>query len=437
MKTLTASPILTVAASVSERAEPVKLKMPAQKLWHKVTKHPHLRPYNRLAVYVTLANALAFSVLLGGVRAVSELSLAIVAFLALINFSVATLIRNQYVVNFLFAIATCVPTTAPLSLRWALGKIYHFGGIHVGGYFSGTLWFFLYTFLSFGKVPLTMQIVNSLHCLILTAVIILALPKIRARHHNMFEIIGRYGTWTSVVLFWVQAFITPNPAASIMLPIVTLSIMLPWLQMKKVAVKFERPSNHAVLADFNYGETPFAGSSTDLSFNGIEWHSFANVPLPGREGFKLTISRAGDWTGKLIDTLPEKIYVKGIATAGVGNVEKLFKRVIWVATGSGIGPCLPHLMANTIPSRLVWSTRNPQKTYGQNLVNDILSIHPDSIIWDTDKNGKPNLAELAYEAYKKFDAEAVICISNKKLTFELVYEMESRGIPAFGAIWDS
>ena len=35
------------------------------------------------------------------------------------------------------------------------------------------------------------------------------------------------------------------------------------------------------------------------------------------------------------------------------------------------------------------------------------------------------------------DAEAVIVIANKKLTWQVVYGMESRGIPAYGAIWDS
>jgi hypothetical protein len=31
----------------------------------------------------------------------------------------------------------------------------------------------------------------------------------------------------------------------------------------------------------------------------------------------------------------------------------------------------------------------------------------------------------------------VICIANQKLTNAVVYGMESRGIPAYGAIWDS
>jgi len=47
------------------------------------------------------------------------------------------------------------------------------------------------------------------------------------------------------------------------------------------------------------------------------------------------------------------------------------------------------------------------------------------------------MVKLAYKAYEEFDAEAVICISNKKLTWKVVYGMESRNIPAYGAIWDS
>lgn len=45
--------------------------------------------------------------------------------------------------------------------------------------------------------------------------------------------------------------------------------------------------------------------------------------------------------------------------------------------------------------------------------------------------------KLAYQAYVEFGAEAVICIANKKLTWRVVEAMEARGIPAYGAIWDS
>ena len=56
---------------------------------------------------------------------------------------------------------------------------------------------------------------------------------------------------------------------------------------------------------------------------------------------------------------------------------------------------------------------------------------------DTRTHGKPDMVKLTYLMVKEFDAEAVCIISNQKLTQKVVYGMTSRGIPAFGAIWDS
>lgn len=56
---------------------------------------------------------------------------------------------------------------------------------------------------------------------------------------------------------------------------------------------------------------------------------------------------------------------------------------------------------------------------------------------DTRKHGKPDLVKLALKMVKEFDAEAVGVISNQTLTEKLVYGLTSRGIPAYGAIFDS
>ena len=272
------------------------------------------------------------------------------------------------------------------------------------------------------------------------------MPQFRAKYHDQFELMHRFGGWASLLLFWVQTILfTHDQGGTVwtspgfwVLLVVTFSVALPWLRLKKVAVRLERPSSHVVLTHFDYGVTPFAGSSTAISRSPLtEWHAFANVPAPGEDGFRLTISRAGDWTGELIDELPSHVWVKGVPTAGVGNIDQLFKRVVWIATGSGIGPTLPHLLAHTAPARLVWSTRTPRETYGDALVDEILAAEPNALIWDTNENGRPDLVQLAYNAVQEFDAEAVIVISNKKLTWQVVYGMESRGIPAYGAIWDS
>lgn len=443
-------------------SKPQEDELPPQKgVIQRVAARPSMMHYNRLIFLVALVNLVVLG--MGASRGMwwtsDGIALDTISNLVLANISMAILIRQQYVINVLFWAATSVPTSWPLSIRWTLGKVYHFGGLHVGGAVVGTIWFAIfvgsltYHFVN-GLPGVSVAMVGVTYTLlaILILMIVMSMPSIRARYHDYFERTHRFGGWAALLLFWLQTILFVNQQrgdlvlssallatpAFWMLMLVTISIILPWLRLKKVPVEIKTPSSHVALARFNYGVKPFAGSSTTISRNPLlEWHSFANVPAPNEDGYRLTISRAGDWTGSFIDDLPSHVWVKGIPTAGVGNIDKLFKRVVWIATGSGIGPTLPHLLSQEVPARLVWSTRSPRKTYGDALVDEILSVEPDAIIWDTSKDGRPDLVKLAYEAYEAFDAEAVIVISNKKLTWKVVYGMESRGIPAYGAIWDS
>ncbi|WP_030615527.1 membrane protein [Streptomyces fulvoviolaceus] len=399
----------------------------------RLIKHPRLMHYNRLAALVFTANLLfLYGSWTPSVRTLGHAALA--------NLALAVVVRQQYVVNLFFRLATWAPTNWPLKVRWTLGKVYHFGGLHVGGALAGSLWFLaLAVVVTVDGSNLPLIAVGWILIALLVVIIATALPPFRSRHHDHFEKIHRFGGWTALVLFWTHTLLSaPGPAEVTVLAGVTFSVALPWLRLRKVDVRLERPSPHVVLARFDHGETPFAGSSTAISRSPLkEWHSFANVPAPGEPGFRLTISRAGDWTGSFIDDLPSRVWVKGITTAGVANIETLFKKVVYVATGSGIGPCLPHLLAAEVPSRLVWATRAPRTTYGDDLVDEILAVQPHALVWDTSQHGKPDMVRLAYEAYRDFGAEAVICISNKKLTWQVVHGLERRGIPAYGAIWDS
>ncbi|MFD6138918.1 hypothetical protein [Promicromonospora sp. NPDC060271] len=396
--------------------------------------------HNRLAAGVVAVNLVVAAVVaadggwLGDLGTISNLVLA--------NIALAALIRQQYVINAIFLSATSAPVTWPLRVRTLLGKVYHvFGGLHVGATVSATGWFLVFAVTATARpVGAAVLVVTYLIAALLLAMITFALPALRARHHDRFELVHRFGGWSLLALFWLHSFLFTGagPVPFLVLLVVTVSIALPWLRLRRVPVRITAPSSHVVLVGFDYGVTPFAGSSTTVSRSPLrEWHSFANVPSPGAPGFRLTISRAGDWTGALIDDRPSHLWVKGIPTAGVGNIDRLFRRVVWVATGSGIGPCLPHLLSRETPSRLVWSTRDPRATYGDDLVEEILAVQPDPVIWDTTASGKPDLVALAYQAYREFDAEAVICISNKKTTWNIVEQLEMRGIPAYGAIWDS
>lgn len=402
---------------------------PLTSAFRRLLKHPRLMHYNRLAALVLTANLIFL-------WASWTPSARTMAHAALADFALAILVRQQYVINLLFRLATWAPPSWPLKVRWTLGKVYHFGGLHVGGALAGTAWFLA---LTISTPNGALAAVGWTLLALLALIIATALPPFRSRHHDHFEKIHRFGGWTALALFWTHTLLAaPGPAEVSVLTVVTFSVALPWLRLRKVDVRVERPSPHVVLARFDHGETPFAGSSTAISRSPLkEWHSFANVPAPGEPGFRLTISRAGDWTGDFIDDLPDRVWVKGITTAGVANIETLFTKVVYVATGSGIGPCLPHLLAAEVPSRLVWATRDPRATYGDALVDEILAVQPHALIWDTSRDGKPDMVRLAYAAYREFGAEAVICISNKKLTWQVVQGLEQRGIPAYGAIWDS
>ncbi|WP_222937606.1 hypothetical protein [Spartinivicinus ruber] len=467
LKKQSTKPVNKKIKPANQPVDASKIKLPSVKLpkekrlLQRLGKHEKLMHYNRLVYLVALVN---LSLLLLGMFqynwwTAEGVALGGISNIVVINMSIAIIMRQQYVINFLFWLATRAPTSWPLSIRWTLGKIYHFGGLHSGCAVAATIWFaafagsITYQFTSnLPGISLGTVVITYVLLALLMLIVVMALPSNRARFHNNFELIHRFGGWTALLLFWMQTVIFVNDQkrdntladtlfTSVgfwLLIAVTISIVIPWLRLKKVPVEIVTPSSHVALARFNYGVTPFPGSSMAISLNPLaEWHAFANVPKPGEKGYRLTISRAGDWTGAFIDSPPSHVWVKGIPTAGVANIEKLFKRVVYVATGSGIGPCLPHLLAQEVPAHLVWSTRSPRKTYGDALVDEILAAEPNATIWDTTESGKPDMVKLAYLAYRYFNAEAVICISNQKLTYEVVHGLEIRGIPAYGAIWDS
>lgn len=442
-------------------APQVSIVLPARRpLWQRLGTLPMFSHYNRLVVLVLACNiaVLVYGITVGQWWSTAGVNLPMLSALVVANLSLAILIRQQYLINLLFWLATRAPTTWPLAVRRSLAKVYHFGGLHSGGAMAAIAWFAL-LFGSMiwqrlegpGGVSLTLIGLSGGLLGLLLLVAVMAMPTLRGRFHNAFERTHRFAGWAALAMFWAMTLVSAREqdrAAALndvlaqsasfwMLLLVTMSIALPWLRLRKVPVSLVRPSSHAVIVRLEH-HTPFAGSATAISRNPLwEWHSFANIPTPGKEGFRLIISRAGDWTGAFIEQAPTHVWVKGITTAGVAHIETLFKSVVYIATGSGIGPVLPHLLARQVPIRLIWSTRSPRATYGDSLVDEILEAQPDALIWDTDVSGKPDLLTLAYAAVQSFGAEAVICISNQRLTERVVEEMEARGIPAYGAIWDS
>ncbi|KAF5385718.1 hypothetical protein D9757_005526 [Collybiopsis confluens] len=412
-----------------------------------------LNVYRRLFTVAFIANMaifIAFCVRGASVPKLAEITVS--------NIFVAVLIRQEYVVNAIFAIACSGPQSWPLWIRLKLCRVYSlFGGIHSGTAASGTIWLILFcgqatrNFVDGGAISVHTLGVSYAILLLLLLMVVFAYPALRSKRHDTFEYIHRFMGWTVVGLVWSQvvllnndfkghlslAHALRNDPTFWLVVVLTGSIILPWLKLRKEPVRSEVLSKHAVRLYFDYDE-PVPGSFIRISNDGLfEYHSFATISVPGTKGFSAIVSRAGDWTSEMIASPPSRIWVRGIPTTGVMRIVPLFRRVVVVATGSGIGPCAPHVFAKLSTIQLLWTAPNVRETFGDKLVDDILEASPTAVIYDTRKSGKPDMVKLVARLVKEFDAEAVCIISNTPLTKKVVYGMMSRGIPAFGAIWDS
>ncbi len=440
---------MNVAAAIA----PPPLPLP-----RRVLKHPRLMHYHRLTVVIVGANlaVLTYGVLQGQRWAGPASAQHATALMAQANLTLAVILRQQHVVNLLFWLATRVPVTWPLPVRWTLAKVYHVGGVHVGAAVGATLWYLAFvasltrriTPGGGGTAPWIVAMSYAVVTLFIVMVV-MAAPPLRARHHDAFEATHRFCGWAAVVLVWVTTVPLSTAdrggAALLSSPIVyllaagTTAIALPWLTLRRVPVTVERPSSHVAIVQVHDGSTPFIGSVRSVSRHPLlGWHAFATIPAPARRpgGYRMAVSRAGDWTGRFIDDPPRHVWVRGVPVAGMANVRTLFRRVVYVTTGSGIGPTLGHLLVDDVPAHLVWVARSPRATYGA-LVDEVLAAQPGATIWNTDERGKPDILRLAYAAYSSFGAEAVVCIANKAVTWHVVHGLERLGIPACGPIWDS
>ncbi|KAI0771248.1 nonribosomal peptide synthetase 12 [Trametes elegans] len=460
----------TVAVSVTEEKNPSSSSIESGNLWDgyledelpektnghffRNVRHQVFSLYRRLFGVIFVTNmAIFIAFLVKGEANSHSLGLVVVA-----NLFCAILMRQDYVINAFFTVACSVPSSWPLVIRRIAARVYHIGGFHSGCAISGLVWLILFTIqatrelLDHKQISAATVAVTYFILVLLLGIVLFAYPKVRTSHHDAFERTHRFLGWSATALVWAQVILLTNdyrsPSQSLgqalvhnpafwLVTVMTGSIIAPWARLRKVPVRAEVLSNHAVRLYFDY-VTPKPGHFTRISDSPLmEWHGFAMISEPGRTGYSLVVSRAGDWTTKMIQEPPTKLWVRGVPTYGVLRIAPLFRRIVLVATGSGIGPCTPVILAQRIPIRLLWTSPDVRKTFGDKLVDQILEASPDAVIYDTRKHGKPDMVKLTYRLVKEHNAEAVAIISNQKLTQKVVYGMMSRGIPAFGAIWDS
>ncbi|KAG9241525.1 hypothetical protein BJ878DRAFT_482861 [Calycina marina] len=327
------------------------------------------------------------------------------------NLTMAILIRQEYVVNALFKTFVRVPHSMPLWFRYRCAGIFHLGGLHSGSAVAASIWLIVFNIAATVlKADAGVQVVSYITLAPLLAMIISAHPRLRALFHNRSRLFIDLLVGPHLHSSGSKLFSLPTPPAA--------------------RLHLEESSSKVTL---------FPGSAVRLSSHPLtERHAFATIAEPGKPAFSVLISNAGDWTNHQIKNSPSKFWVRGIPTDGVMRVNHLFKKVVLVSTGSGIGPCLLVIKSRPAGSlRVFWSAPKPEVTFGKEIIQDIYHKDPEAVIWDTKKLGRPDMIKELYHLYKESEAEAVIIISNQKVTQLVAYGLESRGIPAFGAIADS
>lgn len=373
------------------------------------------------------------------------------------NLVAAVLVRQDAVVNLLYTAACGVPRTAPLWLRARCARVYHLGGVHSGAGACATAWLVASTARDTAArgpgtaSPATLAVswlLSGLCCTMVGS----AWPALRKSHHDAFERLHRFLGWTALALFWARAVLAARDEVGgggggvgvggalarspgvWMLAAATASVASSWLLLRRVPVDAVPLSDHAVRLRFGYTR-PVNGSFTRVSARPLlEWHSFATIPETG--GYSLVVSNAGDWTRGCIRSPPTHLWVRGLPTCGVMRITTIFNRVV-VATGSGIGPLLGHLGQPRCPTQLIWSTPSPEQTFGKAVLDTIRRSVAGAVVHDTRLKGRPDLVKMAFNLARDFAAEAVIIITNEKITKKVVYGLEARGLAAYGAIWDS
>ena len=419
-------------------------------------------PYRRLWVVAVVVNLTAFLAMSISPKSRGRLlTYSNTTSATSVNLALAVILRQEHVVNALFLTACKIPLCAPLRLRRFCAKIYTYGGLHSGCALSATFWFIASTVLigrdSFMQphgTPAT-GAVAIIITLLLLSMTCTAHPGFRAKYHDWFEGVHRFCGWTAVALFWTETMLLTHvetqrtqtrfslnlrrsPSFWCLISI-TICIVLPWLRVRKLTVRPERLSDHAIRLHFE-GQKAIFGQGFRLADSPlIENHAFAAIADPnGSKSFSVIVSNAGDWTKRMIDNPPKWLWTRGVLQYGAIRVATLFQPVVVVATGSGIAPCL-SLFTGAPQTRchVLWSAPRPLETFGQPVLDMVLKKDADATIIDTRKLGRPDLVREAYQIYSAVGAEAVIVISNAAVTRKVVYGLESRGVPAFAPVFDS
>lgn len=377
------------------------------------------------------------------------------------NILALTLCRSEAFLRFLYWLAVkllgwpCVPLRIKTAVTSFLQCI---GGIHSGCGVSSVAW------LVYALVLTVYHHESTSYEIIAVASVILALlclsslaafPLVRHLHHNVFERTHRFVGWTALSLLWVFVVLTagydPTTRSYDLLVArklasrqelwltfaITFFTVLPWTTLRRVPVSATAPSGHAAIIKFTGGVK--AGLLGRISRAPLsEWHAFGIIS-DGKEEHMMLAGSVGDFTRRLVAEPPRNLWVRGLHFAGLPYLVHMYSRVVLVATGSGICVFLSFLLQPCAAEVcVVWVTRGVEHNFGRE-IKEMMSGHPKGkvIVHDTAVAGRPNVAKMAVEAARSWNAEVVVVTSNPQGSRDVVAACKKASIPAFGPIWDS
>ncbi|BAZ18804.1 hypothetical protein NIES4071_106890 (plasmid) [Calothrix sp. NIES-4071] len=386
------------------------------------------------------------------------------------NILVAVLVRNELILHFMYRLVVWTSVKIVYGKYYLNSSVHYIGGVHASCATWGFLWLVVAQLQQLGNPsdPLSMAIesdpisitTSSILVTLLVIIILTAIPPLRHKFHDTFEISHRYLGWSCLAILILhqirfqfiialnQAYplesLLTNPVL-LMIAVMVFSIFLPWITVQCFDnFRMHCPSEGVLVVTFSGSAD--VGTFARISLDGIEWHSFSVARTSknkqtGESEIHLIIGAVGDWTKNLIrqvekGKLPKRLWVRRVKPPGFMFSINAYSRVVVIATGAGIAPVLPHVIKNGHKLCIVWIANEHKQTYGTELWS-LLDSHPRCNIFDTGIHGRPNVEQLAIQTVQDFKAQAVFCVSNKAVTDKVVNACLEKGIPAYGASWDS
>ena len=392
------------------------------------------------------------------------------AIFSVTNILVAILVRNELILHLLYRLAVWTSVKIVYGKYYLNSAVHYIGGVHASCATWSFVWLIVDVLQQLGNPsdPLSMATssdplsiaISSILLTLFFIIILTAIPPFRHKFHNTFEVSHRYLGWSCLsilVLYQIrfQFIIALNqtyPLETLLtnpvlfaIALMIFSVFLPWMSVQCVDnFKMHCPSKGVLILTFP-GRAD-VGTFARISLDGVEWHSFSVAKTSfkqetGESKIQLIIGAVGDWTKNLIQQVekgnfPKRLWVRRVKPPGFMFSINAYSRVVVIATGAGIAPVIPHVIKNGHKLCLVWIGNDHKKTYGTELWS-LLDSHPRCNIFDTGMYGRPNVEQLALDAVRDYRAQAVFCVSNKTVTKKVVETCLGKGIPAYGATWDS